>query len=257
MESSFLVQSQELPDFGLFITKNLELHCKSLGWVGESPLSDSKMDEVVKKPDSFGKKVISERKNSIALRNHCEAERRRRERINGHFATLRNFLPSAVKIDKATLLAEVIAQVRMLKKQAYEASKGLLVPTDADEVVVEPYNDEDIAHGSFAFKVSVCCCYKPELIPDMRQAINDLELTIAKAEISTLEGRVKNVLIVTGYKEDTGDDKTDKFAKCIHEALCSVLQKLSASEEYSPTSTLPNKRRKVSCFESSISSPSL
>lgn len=145
----------------------------------------------------------------------------------------------------------------MLKKQAYEASKGLLVPTDADEVVVEPYNDQDIADGSFAFRVSVCCRYKPELIPDMRQAINYLQLTIAKAEISTLEGRVKNVLIVTGYKENNGDDKTDKFAKCIHEALCSVLQKLSASEEYLPSATLPNKRRKVSCFESSILSPSL
>ncbi|XP_021749407.1 transcription factor bHLH30-like [Chenopodium quinoa] len=128
-----------------------------------------------------------------------------------------------LQIDKATLLAKVIAQVRVLKKQAYEASKGLLVPTDVDEVVVEPYSDEDIADGSFPFKVSVCCRYKLELILDMRQATNDLELTIAKAEISTLEARVKNVLIVTGHKDDNGDDKIDKFAKCIHKALCSVL----------------------------------
>ncbi|XP_056684340.1 putative transcription factor bHLH107 isoform X2 [Spinacia oleracea] len=226
--------------------------------VRESPISESKKGEIIKTPERFGKKDSSERKNSAALRNHCEAEKRRRERINGHFSTLRDFLPCTDKMDKATLLAKVITQVRVLKKQAIEASKGLLVPTDADEVTVEPYNDDDIADDSLAFRVSICCHYRPEVIPDIRQTINDLKLNINKADISTLEGRVKNVLIVTGYKEDIGgDDKIERFSKCIHGALCSVLDKISASEESLATTMFPNKRRKVSCFESSTSTPSL
>lgn len=45
-------------------------------------------------------------------------------------------------MDKATLLAKVISQVKELKKNAVEASNGFLTPMDPDEVKVEPYDDE-------------------------------------------------------------------------------------------------------------------
>ncbi|KAL2930841.1 Transcription factor bHLH30 [Bienertia sinuspersici] len=249
MDSSFEVQSHGFSVFGSYVPDSMELYWKPLGGVGESSFPDCKKRKLVQTTasSSSGKNDRSQTKNSSALKTHCEAERRRRERINGHFTTLRNFLACTDKMDKATLLAEVIAQVKVLKKQAIEASKGLLVPTDSDEVIIEPYSEDELGDSSFAFRVSICCHYKPELIPDIRQAINDLKLTITKAEMSTLEGRVKNVLIVTGCKEDIfGDDRRERLAKSIHEALRCVLEKISASEEYSPVKMFDNKRRRVS-----------
>jgi len=45
-----------------------------------------------------GKNEICEAKALAALKNHSEAERRRRERINGHLATLRGLVPSTEKV---------------------------------------------------------------------------------------------------------------------------------------------------------------
>lgn len=44
------------------------------------------------------KEEISEAKALAALKNHSEAERRRRERISGHLATLRGLVPSTAKV---------------------------------------------------------------------------------------------------------------------------------------------------------------
>lgn len=50
---------------------------------------------VVMKP---GPKVGNAEKALLALRNHSEAERRRRERINAHLATLRTLIPGTNKV---------------------------------------------------------------------------------------------------------------------------------------------------------------
>lgn len=42
---------------------------------------------------------VKPEKALIALRNHSEAERRRRERINGHFTTLRSLIPGTDKVN--------------------------------------------------------------------------------------------------------------------------------------------------------------
>ena len=59
---------------------------------------DSEKSELVKSPSRIGKKEISEEKALAALRSHSEAERRRRERINGHLATLRGLVPCTEKV---------------------------------------------------------------------------------------------------------------------------------------------------------------
>ncbi|KAI6703632.1 hypothetical protein NL676_012768 [Syzygium grande] len=219
-------------------------------------LDGEKSELVIKAPNRAVKKNVSEEKALAALRNHSEAERRRRERINSHLATLRGLVPSDEKMDKATLLAHVIEEVKELKKTALEASKGLLVPMDADEVKVEPLDDA-AGNGTFSFKASICCEYRPELLSDLRQAINALRLKIVKAEISTLESRLRNDFIFSSGKEEFSYDSSVQrqlLASSIRQALCNVLAKTSISTEYSPRTTLPSKRRRVFSVDSSSSS---
>ncbi|KAG9158703.1 hypothetical protein Leryth_023477 [Lithospermum erythrorhizon] len=51
---------------------------------------------------------IMDAKAIAASKNHSEAERRRRERINNQFNKLRSILPRTTKADKASLLAEIL-----------------------------------------------------------------------------------------------------------------------------------------------------
>ncbi|MCL7021648.1 hypothetical protein MKW94_018135 [Papaver nudicaule] len=67
---------------------------------------------------SNSKSMTDQSKALAACKSHSEAERRRRERINGHLATLRTLLPNTIKTDKASLLAEVVQHVKELKKIA-------------------------------------------------------------------------------------------------------------------------------------------
>ncbi|CAK9148147.1 unnamed protein product [Ilex paraguariensis] len=158
-------------------------------------------------------------------------------------------------MDKATLLAEVICQVKQMKKAATEASEGLLIPLDADEVRVEAL-DEGARDGTYSFRASICCDYRPELISDLRRTLDAVKLTIVKAEISTLGSRVKNVFVFTSGRESNcrNAESRELIVSSVHQALTSILDKVSASPEYSPRSTLPNKRRRVSFFDYSSSS---
>lgn len=70
--------------------------------MSQSLVLDSKKGELVKAPVKVGKKGVSEAKALAALKNHSEAERRRRERINAHLATLRGLVPSTEKVDNFT-----------------------------------------------------------------------------------------------------------------------------------------------------------
>lgn len=219
---------------------------------------DSKKGELVKAPATVGKKGISEAKALVALKNHSDAERRRRERINAHLSTLRGLVPCNEKMDKATLLAEVIRQVKELKKNAAEASKGLLIPMDADQVHVEPFDSSGATgDGAPAFKASICCGYRPELLSDIRQALDALPMKMVRTEISTLGDRLK-ILFVFTYcieKNTSGNpDACRSLASSVQETLSSVLDRASALAEYSPRITLPGKRRRYSYFDSSSSS---
>lgn len=157
-------------------------------------------------------------------------------------------------MDKATLLAEVISQVKEMKKNAAEASIGLLIPTDADEVRVEPYNNRT-GDETISFKATVCASNRSELLSDIRQALDVLHLKMDRTEISTLGDRVKIVFVFSCCKEGNNNgEKCQILASSVHESLSSVLDKACALAEYSPRTTLPCKRRRISYFDSSSSS---
>jgi len=250
------------PSFGPEFQRLFDPSSNSLGGFngvlrGGSALShslvlDSEKGELVKAPARVGKKGVSEAKALAALKSHSEAERRRRERINAHLTTLRSLVPCTDKMDKATLLAEVISRVNELKKIACEESQGFLIPMDDDEVKVEQC-DDGAEDGTVSYRASLCCDYRPQLLSDLRQAIDNLQIELVNSEISTLGSRVKNAFVYTCQGENMDMEQCQGIANSVREALNSVLEKAAAASalpEYSPR-TFPSKRRRTTCFDTS------
>ncbi|CAM8985873.1 unnamed protein product [Rhodiola kirilowii] len=240
--------------FGVLGLDKFSLH----GFCGQSSSSSSKSlvldcerGELVKATTGVvsGRKGVTQVKSVEALKSHSDAERRRRERINAHLATLRELVPSTTdKMDKAAILAEVITQVRKLKKRAIDAAVGLLIPLDADEVRVKPIEDHVADEGTLCFKASICCSYRPELLSDLKQALKGLQLHMEQAEMSTLGGRVKNefILSVSVDGKVAKMDARKAISSSIHHALTSVLDKALPLQAYLPQEATQNKKRKLS-----------
>ncbi|KAI9091966.1 hypothetical protein K1719_027901 [Acacia pycnantha] len=188
---------------------------------------------------------IMDAKALAASKSHSEAERRRRERINNHLAKLRSLLPSTTKTDKASLLAEVIQHVKELKRQTSLIAETSPVPTEVDELTVDTADDDDM-DGKFVIKASFCCEDRSDLLPELIKTLKALKLRTLKAEITTLGGRVKNVLFITG-EEDGGSDSQSSgelhdhqnhmmqqqlyCINSIQEALRAVMEKSGGGDE--------------------------
>nr|WIE96122.1 basic helix-loop-helix transcription factor [Loropetalum chinense var. rubrum] len=158
-----------------------------------------------------------------ALKNHKEAEKRRRARINSHLDKLRSLLPCNSKVlslslslslhiytrarahmlsatDKASLLAKVVERVKELKQQTSELMELDTFPVETDEITV--YSATEFPHeGQLIFKASLCCEDRSDLLPDLIEILKSLHLKTLRAEMSTLGGRVRSILIVAGDKE--------------------------------------------------------
>ncbi|XVE85978.1 hypothetical protein DITRI_Ditri17bG0135300 [Diplodiscus trichospermus] len=220
-------------------------------------LSDTLGPVVQPGPSPFGPQAelgkmtsqeIMDAKALAASKSHSEAERRRRERINNHLAKLRSLLPSTTKTDKASLLAEVIQHVKELKRQTSMIAETSPVPTENDELTVDT-SDED---GKFVIKASLCCEDRSDLLPDLIKTLKALRLKTLKAEITTLGGRVKNVLFITGEEDwsSTGDQQQHQqqySISSIQEALKAVMEKTSGDE--SSSGSVKRQRTNISILE--------
>lgn len=210
-------------------------------------LSDTVLGQVIQPGSSpFGLQAelgkltaqeIMDAKALAASKSHSEAERRRRERINNHLAKLRSLLPSNTKTDKASLLAEVIQHVKELKRQTSIIAESSPVPTEMDELTVDNEADED---GRFVIKASLCCEDRTDLLPDLIKTLKALRLRTLKAEITTLGGRVKNVLFITADDQELSDGDQQHPSppqqysiSSIQEALKAVLEKSNGDESSS------------------------
>uniref|UniRef100_A0A1J3JEW3 Transcription factor bHLH30 n=1 Tax=Noccaea caerulescens TaxID=107243 RepID=A0A1J3JEW3_NOCCA len=186
---------------------------------------------------------IMDAKALAASKSHSEAERRRRERINNHLAKLRSILPNTTKTDKASLLAEVIQHVKELKRETTVISETNLVPTESDELTVAFTEEEETGDGRFVIKASLCCEDRSDLLPDMIKTFKAMRLKTLKAEITTVGGRVKNVLFVTG-EESSGEEEIEEYCiGTIEEALKAVMEKSNLEE---PSSSGNAKRQRMS-----------
>ncbi|KAF0906392.1 hypothetical protein E2562_009745 [Oryza meyeriana var. granulata] len=137
------------------------------------------------------------------VRSHSEAERKRRQRINAHLATLRTLVPSASRMDKAALLGEVVRHVRELRCRADDATEGVdVVPGEGDEVGVEEEEDcycfPDHGGGDRRWRrrvrAWVCCADRPGLMSDLGRAVRSVRARPVRAEVATVGGRTRSVL---------------------------------------------------------------
>ncbi|CAM0877215.1 unnamed protein product [Alopecurus aequalis] len=168
-----------------------------------------------------------------ATRNHREAEKRRRERIKSHLDRLRAVLACDPKIDKASLLAKAVERVRELKQrmagvvgEASGAPVSHLFPTEHDEIVV-------LASGggggaAAVFEASVCCDDRSDLLPELIDTLRALRLRTLRAEMATLGGRVRNVLVLArdaGHDDDYSGSSEDGGAGFLKEALRALVER--------------------------------
>ncbi|KAL3501646.1 hypothetical protein ACH5RR_036095 [Cinchona calisaya] len=190
---------------------------------------------------------IMDAKALAASKSHSEAERRRRERINNHLAKLRSLLPNTTKTDKASLLAEVIQHVKELKRQTSLIAETTPVPTEIDELTVDNASDED---GKFVIRASLCCEDRSDLLPDLIKTLKSLKLRTLKAEITTLGGRVKNVLFITNEDDTNIDDQQQQIQysiSSIQEALKAVMEKTNGEE--SGSGNVKRQRTNINILE--------
>ena len=95
-----------------------------------------------------------------------------------------------LQVDKASLLAKAVQHMKELKQRAAEIEKIEQFPSEIDEISVYPDN------GRPFFTVSLFCEDREGLIPELGETVKSLRLRILRAEIATLGGRVRNVLVV-------------------------------------------------------------
>lgn len=103
------------------------------------------------------------------------------------------------------MLAEVIQHVKELKRQTSLIAETNPVPTEIDELTVDNASDE-FEDGKFVIKASLCCEDRSDLLPDLIKTLKALRLKTLKAEITTLGGRVRNVLFITGDRNYNQED---------------------------------------------------
>lgn len=184
-------------------------------------------------PSSSSSSFSADARTVAALRIHSLAEKRRRERINAHLATLRRMTPNSSKMDKASLLARVIEQVRDLNRNAANINKISAIPSEMNQVIVEcdngslikspfsSYTDEDIH-----IKATLCCNDRPDLFCDLMKAFHILRLTAVRAELTSVGGRAHTVFTLC-RKDGNGNI----CLSSLMESIRNVLSKIASSED--------------------------
>ncbi|XP_076906722.1 transcription factor bHLH51-like isoform X2 [Bidens hawaiensis] len=137
-----------------------------------------------------GDGAMDDGKVGSASKNHSEAEKRRRDRINAHLATLRKLISSSEKMDKATLLGKVVEHVKQVQSETKELSKVFTIPTNLDEVIIDHDLNTKDPTNDVLIRASVCCEDRAELFSEIKHSLKSLRLTMVQADMTCLGGRI-------------------------------------------------------------------
>lgn len=126
--------------------------------------------------------------------------------------------------DKASLLAKVVQRVKELKQQTNEISGLESFPSETDEISV--LSGECSSDGRLIFKASLCCEDRSDLLPELIEILKSLHLKTLRAEIATLGGRIRNVLVVAADK----DHSSVESVHFLQNALKSLLERSTSND---------------------------
>ncbi|XP_066308403.1 putative transcription factor bHLH107 isoform X2 [Miscanthus floridulus] len=182
-----------------------------------------------------------------ALKIHSEAERRRRERINAHLATLRSMIPDTTRqMDKATLLARVVEQVKLLKREASEATtQSTTLPPETDEVSIELNTGADRV---IYIRASISCDDRPDLVAGLAQAFHGLRLRTVRADMTSLGGRARHVFVLCKCKEEgwgSGSAGPSASLRSLKEAVRQALARVASPETAYGSRPFQSKRHRI------------
>lgn len=127
------------------------------------------------------------------------------------------------------MLAEVIQHVKELKRQTSEIAEESSLPTETDDLTVVSADDVEAsgsAHESLV-RASLCCDDRADLLPDLIKSLKALKLRSLKADITTLAGRIKIVLLIAHDDDDDSDDHHLQLPSLatIQDALKAVMER--------------------------------
>ncbi|CAN4092344.1 unnamed protein product [Withania somnifera] len=156
--------------------------------------------------------LVQKSKSKEAAVTHAVAERKRRERINGHLHTLKKLFPYLPKKDKPRVLTEAVTQLKELRKniaQQLELS-SLFIPSENDVVIVNYCDNEERT-----VKATVCCEDRPGLNRDLSSAIRSVQGRVIKAEMATVGGRTKAEMVVVLAKAIGGEKDVGQLKRAL------------------------------------------
>ncbi|OWM85485.1 hypothetical protein CDL15_Pgr019109 [Punica granatum] len=124
----------------------------------------------------------------------------------------------------------VVQRVKELKQQTSDISALEMLPSETDEITV--LSCDYSSDGRLIFKASLCCEDRSDLLPDLAEILKSLNLKTLRAEMATLGGRVRNILVVSADK-----DQSVESVHFLQNALKSLLERSNSGER--------SKRRRV------------
>jgi len=150
----------------------------------------------------------------------------------------------ALQMDKATLLARVVEQVKLLKREASEATtQSTTLPPETDEVSIELNTGADRV---IYIRASISCDDRPDLVAGLAQAFHGLRLRTVRADMTSLGGRARHVFILC---KDEGRGAAGVGAnaslRSLEEAVRQALARVASPETAYGSRPFQSKRQRI------------